>query len=100
MVRTGLTDVMGAMDVMGGTDVMGAMGVRVPRVQQARRARITMPPAGPGDNRWGLVCQGYQPELSGAWSACATAFGYEAEPDPLLEESVFWVITRTLRCFY
>jgi alkylhydroperoxidase family enzyme len=67
--------------------------------QRARRCRIKLPPDNAGA-RWGLVCQAYQPELASAWGACARAFGAEAEQDPLLEASVFWVVTRSLRCFY
>jgi alkylhydroperoxidase family enzyme len=50
--------------------------------------------------RWSLVCMGYQPELAAAWSACTRAFGREANQDRVFEESLFWVVTRTLQCFY
>jgi alkylhydroperoxidase family enzyme len=50
--------------------------------------------------RWSLVCAGYQPELAFAWSACTRAFGEEAKQDRVFEESLFWVVTRTLNCFY
>jgi hypothetical protein len=45
-------------------------------------------------------CIGYQPELAAAWSACTRAFGREANQDRVFEESLFWVVTRTLQCFY
>lgn len=68
--------------------------------QQARRPRIRLPENGHAEIRWGLVCRAYQPELAGAWAECTRAFGEEADEDPVFEESVFWVITRTVRCFY
>ena len=30
-----------------------------------------------------------------AWSACTQAFGEEADQDPVFEQSLFWVVTRT-----
>lgn len=50
--------------------------------------------------RWSLVCATYQPELASAWSACTRAFGEEAKQDRVFEESLFWVVTRTIDCFY
>jgi alkylhydroperoxidase family enzyme len=50
--------------------------------------------------QWSLVCMGYQPELASAWSACTRAFANEAQQDRVFEESLFWVVTRTLHCFY
>jgi hypothetical protein len=50
--------------------------------------------------RWSLVCMGYQPELSLGWFACTSAFAQEAKQDRVFEESLFWVITRALHCFY
>jgi hypothetical protein len=50
--------------------------------------------------KWSLVCIGYQPELALGWSACTRAFGEEAKQDRVFEESLFWVITRTIHCFY
>jgi hypothetical protein len=67
--------------------------------QRGRRARIPLP-AGRGANLWGLVGQTYQPELGTAWSSCAQAFGEEANQDPVFEQSIFWVVTRTKGCFY
>ena len=43
---------------------------------------------------------GYQPELAAAWSACTRAFREEAKQDRVFEESLFWVVTRTIHCFY
>jgi alkylhydroperoxidase family enzyme len=83
--------------------------------QKARSSRIRVPtfeevkaalPAGypvpktPTRIQWSLVCMGYQPELAIAWSAATRAFGEEAKQDRVFEESLFWVVTRTIRCFY
>jgi hypothetical protein len=83
--------------------------------QRSRPGRIRVPtfeevverlPAGyprPKDTvriKWSLVCMGYQPELATAWSACTRAFGEEANQDRVFEESLFWVVTRTIHCFY
>jgi alkylhydroperoxidase family enzyme len=57
-------------------------------------------PKNPVRIRWSLVCLGYQPELAAAWSACTRAFGEEAKQDRVFEESLFWVVTRTIHCFY
>lgn len=50
--------------------------------------------------QWSLVCIGYQPELALAWSACTAAFREEAKQDRVFEESLFWVVTRQIHCFY
>lgn len=55
---------------------------------------------GPLKIQWSLVCLGYQPELAMAWSACTRAFGEEAKQDRVFEESLFWVVTRQIHCFY
>lgn len=82
--------------------------------QRFREGRIRVPPweevAGsiPEEERpkhpvrilWTLVCRGYQPELAAAWSACTRAFAEESKQDRVFEESVFWIITRTIHCFY
>jgi alkylhydroperoxidase family enzyme len=69
-------------------------------LQRARLPRIKLPPQEAEGPLWGHVCRSYQPELAGAWSAVARAFDAEAEPDPLFEQTLFWVVTRSLRCFY
>ena len=58
------------------------------------------PPKFPIRIQWSLVCMGYQPELAAAWSACTNAFREEAKQDRVFEESLFWVVTRTIHCFY
>ena len=43
-------------------------------------------------------CQ--MPELARGWGMCTGAFGQEARQDRVFEESLFWVVTRSLQCFY
>ena len=82
--------------------------------QRARRSRIAVPvwenvqkliPANypvkrPIRIRWSLVCLGYQPELGAGWLRGLRTFADEAKQDRVFEESLFWVITRSLHCFY
>jgi alkylhydroperoxidase family enzyme/thiol-disulfide isomerase/thioredoxin len=82
--------------------------------QKARPGRIRVPtfeevmaklpasaaPARPVKIQWSLVCMGYQPELASAWSANTGAFAVDARQDRVFEESLFWVVTRSIRCFY
>jgi alkylhydroperoxidase family enzyme len=83
--------------------------------QRARAPRIRVPSwdevvaAAPPDMlsrdkpsriRWSLVVMGYQPRLGPAWLRTIRTFGAEAKQDRVLEESIFWVITRNLQCFY
>ncbi|MBX9585405.1 MAG: hypothetical protein K2X87_34290 [Gemmataceae bacterium] len=68
--------------------------------QKARRSRIALPADDPATNRWGLVGRTYQPALASAWAACTQAFAEEADQDPVFEQSVFWIVTRTKQCFY
>ena len=83
-------------------------------LQRERSGRIRVPtweelaatlpedqrPKHPVHIRWSLVCRGYQPELAAGWSACTRAFAEESKQDRVFEESLFWVITRTIHCFY
>ena len=76
--------------------------IRVPTWEDVLRV---MPPELPRPEkpiriRWSLITWVYQPELARAWSACTRAFGEEAQQDRVFEESVFWVVTRTIHCFY
>jgi hypothetical protein len=57
-------------------------------------------PKAPVRIRWSLVCMGYQPRLAAAWSASTRNFGEEAKQDRVFEESLFWVVTRSISCFY
>lgn len=49
---------------------------------------------------WSLVCMGYQPELAGAWIKCMRTFEAESKQDRIFEECLFWVVTRSIDCFY
>lgn len=49
---------------------------------------------------WSLVNMGYQPRLAAAWSGGLRAFRSESDLDPVFHESMFWVVTRSLQCFY
>ncbi len=76
--------------------------VRVPTFDEvlARLPKGVPTPKNPVRIRWTLVCMGYQPELAIAWSACLRTFGDEAQQDRVFEESLFWIVTRTIHCFY
>jgi alkylhydroperoxidase family enzyme len=76
--------------------------IRIPTWDEVLRA---MPPEMPRPEKpiriqWNLVTQGYQPELTAAWFACTRAFREEAKQDRVFEESLFWIVTRTIHCFY
>jgi alkylhydroperoxidase family enzyme len=76
--------------------------IRVPSWEEVLRA---MPPEMPRPEKpirikWSLVTTGYQPELATAWSACTRAFREESKQDRVFEESLFWIVTRTIHCFY
>jgi alkylhydroperoxidase family enzyme len=76
--------------------------IPIPTWEEARKA---LPPESyesrpPLRIGWSLVCLGYQPELAMAWSACTRAFAEDAKQDRVFEEMLFWVVTRSLRCFY
>ncbi|HEV3236020.1 MAG TPA: hypothetical protein VGZ25_03465, partial [Gemmataceae bacterium] len=58
------------------------------------------PPPRPVKIKWSLVCTGYQPELALGWGNCTRSFGQDAKQDRVFEESLFWVVTRSLNCFY
>lgn len=90
-------------EVAAGSDcpAVDLVGIRADLAKQRYRSpRIRLPESDPGTNRWGQVGQTYQPQLATAWSACTQAFGEEADQDPVFEQSLFWVVTRTKRCFY
>jgi alkylhydroperoxidase family enzyme len=83
--------------------------------QQERAPRVSVPdwetvlerlPEGmyPKDRpmkiKWSLVVLGHQPELGPTWLRCLRVFGAESKFDRVFEESIFWVVTRSLQCFY
>lgn len=49
---------------------------------------------------WSRVGYGYQPELTTQWFQCLYAFYEESRIDPVFENTMFWVVTRTNDCFY
>jgi alkylhydroperoxidase family enzyme len=49
---------------------------------------------------WSLVTMGNQPVLSAAWMGGLRAFQQESDLDEVFHESMFWVVTRSLQCFY
>jgi hypothetical protein len=84
-------------------------------LQRGRDPRITIPtweemttrvpqglynPNRPLRIRWSRLVIGRQPLIGSAWIRCLRAFGNEAHQDQVFEESMFWVATRDLRCFY
>lgn len=58
------------------------------------------PPDKPTRVKWSLCVLGYQPQLGMLWLKGLRTFGREADQDRVFEESLFWVITRSLDCFY
>lgn len=49
---------------------------------------------------WSRVCYGHQPELTDAWFDTANAFRQECGMDTVTGNSIFWVVTDALNCFY
>jgi alkylhydroperoxidase family enzyme len=76
--------------------------IRVPSWEEVARVwPANYPrPKQPVRIRWSLVTMGYQPEMAAAWSASTRAFGNEAKQDRVFEESLFWIVTRAIHCFY
>ena len=83
-------------------DVRQELGaaVRVESDAETERVPAVRGRGAPIRIRWSLVTMGYQPEMAAAWSACTRAFGQEAKQDRVFEESLFWIVTRTIHCFY
>jgi len=63
---------------------------KLPEQMRSRPTRIV----------WNLVGWYYAPELSVPWSVTTRTMWAEATPDRVLEESLFWVQTRAIRCNY
>ena len=49
---------------------------------------------------WSRVCYGHQPALTDAWFDTSSAFRQEGDLDGLFTNSLFWVVTDSLNCFY
>jgi alkylhydroperoxidase family enzyme len=50
--------------------------------------------------QWSLLAYGYQPRLTAAWLGGLRTFRQESDLDAVFHESLFWVVTRSLQCFY
>ena len=50
--------------------------------------------------KWSLLNFGYQPRLTAAWLGGLRVFQSESDLDMVFHESMFWVVTRSLQCFY
>jgi alkylhydroperoxidase family enzyme len=75
--------------------------IRVPaREEVVRRLGENHPALWQAGIVWSRIAYGYQPELTDAWFDCSAAFRQESTLDPLFQNSVFWVVTDSLRCFY
>jgi alkylhydroperoxidase family enzyme len=76
--------------------------IRVPAADAvARRLGDKHPALWQSGIVWSRVCYGFQPELTDAWFDCSGAFRQEAvELDSTFANSVFWVVTESLNCFY
>lgn len=49
---------------------------------------------------WSRVCYGHQPALTDAWFDTTSAFRQDSDLDGLFTNSLFWVVTDSLNCFY
>jgi alkylhydroperoxidase family enzyme len=76
--------------------------VSIPTWEEFRQAlpATLYPRVKPLQIRWSLLVSGRQPKLGPAWIKCTRTFGSESKQDRVFEETLFWVVTRTLRCFY
>jgi len=76
--------------------------IRIPSWEQVREEfpHDIAKPDKPVRIQWSLLAFGYQPRLSLAWSRGLRAFRAESDLDPVFHESMFWVVTRSLQCFY
>jgi hypothetical protein len=77
---------------------------RIP-IPDWQRVRAKLPAGVPVPDRpmriqWSLLNYGYQPRLTAAWIAGLRAFRQESDLDLVQQESMFWVVTRSLQCFY
>lgn len=58
------------------------------------------PPDRPVRIKWSLATLGHQPQLTMSWLKVLRVFSREAKQDHMFEETYFWVVTRSLQCFY
>jgi AhpD family alkylhydroperoxidase len=62
--------------------------------------KVLPPGAKPSRIRWSRVVVGHAPELGRPWISGLGTFAEESKQDRVFEESLFWVVTRELQCFY
>jgi len=76
--------------------------VSIPTWEEFRKVlpESLYPRANPLRIRWSLLVSGRQPKLGPAWIKTTRTFASESKQDRVFEESLFWVVTRSLRCFY
>jgi alkylhydroperoxidase family enzyme len=74
------------------------------RIPTWEKVRDNLPeanrPKEPVRIRWSLVNYGYQPALARAWLGGLRAFRGESDLEVVYQESLFWVVTRSVQCFY
>ena len=85
---------------------------KMQQLQRKRPLRVPLPPeeslaAMPEAGRsrtkkivWSHISMGYQPKLTGAWFAAMNQQQAEAKIDQVFTNTLFWIATRTNRCFY
>jgi hypothetical protein len=75
--------------------------IRIPaKVEMLARIGEGNPLAWQAGLAWIRVCYTFQPELTDAWFACTGAFRQETDLNMVFQNSIFWVITEALQCFY
>ena len=74
--------------------------IPIPRWEQVREKLPEQMRSRPTRIVWNLVGWYYAPDLSVPWSLTTRTMWAEATPDRVLEESLFWVQTRAIRCNY
>jgi alkylhydroperoxidase family enzyme len=67
--------------------------------------RKNIPPDSPRRDKptriqWTLLTVGHQPRLTLAWFGGLAGFRDDSDLDMIQQESMFWVVTRSLQCFY
>jgi alkylhydroperoxidase family enzyme len=89
-------------------EAMSEQKERPSRIRIPTRTELTRfdPPDGDASRKggskviWNSVTSGYQKELAAGWTEVTRSFGKEAKQKPVFSNSVFWVVTRSLQCFY
>jgi hypothetical protein len=72
--------------------------VSVPKPEDV--LKLQPPGSKPTRIKWSLVCLGHSPTLAAPWTGGLRTFAEESKQDRVFEESLFWVVTRELQCFY